>query len=93
MDIAIGEDEGRLPGLLDAADGVFKGCVGHTGIDLAEGIEETWPEDDIAEGGASLDDAAGFEIGSVADVVADLGEPLEGGVFNDGFGEIYGWHT
>ena len=67
----------------DLADHLVENLVGEVRVDGGEGPAEAGEEDHVGVGGAVL----GGQLRTDGGRVAHLGEPAEGGVLNDGFGQ------
>lgn len=84
---AVGLDEGGRAELGDAAQRIFLGLGGGGGIEAGDGGAEAAGEEDVAVVGALGVGAVVGDVGAEADLVAESGEPGEGGFFDGGFGE------
>ena len=87
---AVGVDEGGGIGLGRLAERLLAGFRGGGGVEAGDGGLEAAGKDDVAVVGALGGGFAGGDVGAVEDLPADLGEPFEGGFFDDGFGEAGG---
>ena len=56
-------------------------------MDDGDGVTEAAGEDDVVVAGALGVGTVVRDVGAEADLVAELGEPGEGGFFDDGLGE------
>ena len=89
---AVGVDGRRRADVGDAVDGLRSGLRGGVGIETGDGLGEPLAKDDLAVvvslgGGRFWGDVRTVENG-----VAKLGEPLQGGFFDDGFREADASH-
>ena len=84
--VVVGVEVGAV-GAGEQAHGFVDGGVGQVRVQADEGVAQAAVEHDVAVGGAFGRGLARGDVGAVDDVVADVGQPFQGGLFDGVFDE------